>query len=88
MGPGGPETPSDLRKRRCEPGHRETDLRFGSGLRNLLFVARERRDARSRDRAAGPEAAPSPLHSIEVLRHVRDAEVGSEACGDPSGRTV
>ena len=38
------------------------------GLRNVLFVARERRDARPRGRAAGPEAKPLLITSTEVAR--------------------
>jgi len=38
-------------------GHSGLDLPLIGALRTVLFVARERRDARPEGRAAGPEAA-------------------------------
>src|SRR6476619_5805615 len=47
------------------PGSRDSDLIIGAGSPNVLRVARERRAARSRDRAAGPRGPP-PTHNLRV----------------------
>ena len=62
------------------PAPQRADLTLAGEPHNVLHVATERRDARPRGRAAGPEAEPLQITSAEVAR------VRATAASDRLGR--